>query len=224
MLPLVRECYESAAAAKSLAGSLKLALSSSISIDLMLPQLTELSRMFPGIELRLFRENATELADRLKKGGADLGVAATLGGDWERFDRWTLFSEPFVLAVSASHRYANRQRVAMQELLGERIIRRSHCERLDDVESLLKKHRLINLLRHEASSEVDVIGLLSADMGVALVPASADLPDGVRRLCIEDAKLEREVRVYGVAGRPRSPIASTLLKMLRASDWSAYRT
>ena len=202
---------------------LKLALSWSINSALLLPQLTELSRNFAGIELRFFRENATELADRLKKGGADLGVAGPLAGDWERLDGWTLFTEPFVLAVSESHRYANRKRVTMQELRGERIIRRSHCERLEDVEALLKKHGLIDLQHHEASSEVDVAGLLSANMGVALVPASAGLPGDVRRLCIEDASLEREVCVYGVAGRPRSPIASTLLKMLRASDWSAYR-
>jgi len=232
MLPLVHQCYESAAAAKSLASALKsgavtplkLALSSSIAIALLLPQLTELSRAFAGIELRFFRENATELADRLKKGGADLGVAGPLAGDWERFDRWTLFTEPFVLAVSKRHRYANRERVTMLELRGERIIRRSHCERLEDAEALLKKHGLIDLQRHEASSEVDVVGLLSANMGVALLPASADLPGDVRRLRIEDANLERAVCVYGVAGRPRAPIASTLLKMLRASDWSAYRT
>jgi DNA-binding transcriptional LysR family regulator len=231
MLPLVRQCYESAVAAKSLASALKsgavtplkLALSLSITITVLLPHLKELSRTFAGIELRLFRENATELADRLKKGGADLGVAGPLAGDWERFDRWTLFSEPFVLAVSVSHRFANRERVTMQELRDERIIRRSHCERLEEVEALLKKYGLIDLQRHEASSEVDVVGLLSANMGVALVPASADLPGDVRRLCIEDANLEREVCVYGVAGRPRSPIASTLLKMLRASNWSAYR-
>jgi DNA-binding transcriptional LysR family regulator len=231
MLPLVHQCYESAVAAKSLASALKsglvtplkLALSSSIAVGLLLPQLTELSRAFAGIELRLFRENATELADRLKKGGADLGVAGPLAGDWERFDRWTLFTEPFVLAVSKSHRYANRERVTMLELSGERIIRRSHCERLEDVEALLKKHGLIDVQRHEANNEVDVVGLLSANMGVALVPASADLPGDVRRLGIEDANLERAVLVYGVAGRPRAPIASTLLKMLRASDWSAYR-
>ena len=56
----------------------------------------------------------------------------------------------------------------------------------------------------------------------SLVPASADLPGGVRRLGIDDANLAREVCVYAVAGRPRSPIASMLLKMLRAADWSAY--
>ena len=232
MLPLVQQCFDSAAAAKSLANALKsgavtplkLALSSSINIAILLPQLTELSRCFAGMGLRLSRGAAAETADQLRRGGADFGLAGPLKDEWERFDRWILFTEPFVLAVSKAHRYANRTRIALGELRGERIVRRSHCECLEDVEALLKERGLTDLQRHEASSEADVVGLLSANVGVALVPLSADLPADVRRLCVEDANLEREVCVYGVAGRPRSPIASTLLKMLRASDWSAYRT
>ncbi len=231
MAPLVQQCFDSAVAAKSLASSLKsgavtplkLALSSSTSIAILLPQLIELSRNFAGMELKVFRGAAADLADQLKRGGADLGLAGPLKGEWERFDRWTLFTETFVLAVSENHRYANRQRIAMQELQGERIIRRPNCEGLEDVETRLREHGLLDLQRHEATSDVDVAGLLSANVGVALVPASTDLPGGVRRLGIEGANLEREVCVYCVAGRPRSPIASMLLKMLRASDWSAYR-
>ncbi|RBP02027.1 DNA-binding transcriptional LysR family regulator [Roseiarcus fermentans] len=231
MLPLVQQCFDSASAARSLATSLKsgavtplkLALSSSINIAILLPQLSELSRSFAGMELKFFRAAAADLADHIKRGGADLGVAGPLKGEWERFDRWTLFTEPFVLAVSESHRYANRQRIMMRELQGERIIRRSHCEGVEDVEALLEQRGLTHLQRHEASSEADVVGLLSANVGVALVPSSADLPANLRRLRIADATLERSVSVYGVAGRPRSPIATMLLKMLRASDWSAYR-
>src|SRR5271165_1297079 len=115
MAPLVQQCFDSAAAAKSLASTLKsgavtplkLALSSSISIAILLPRMTELSRAFAGMELKLFRGVAAELVDHLKKGGADLGVAGPLKGEWERFDKWTLFTEPFVLAVSENHRYAN---------------------------------------------------------------------------------------------------------------------
>jgi len=33
--------------------------------------------------------------------------------------------------------------------------------------------------------------------------------------------LMRSVSVYGVAGRPRNPAAAALLRMLRATDWSA---
>jgi len=231
MLPLVQQCYESAVAAKSLASALKsggvtplkVALSSSINILILLPQLHELSRSFPGMELKFFRGGPAELAEYLKKGKADLGVAGPLTGEWERFDRWTLFKEPFVIAVNEGHRLANRGRVAMRELEGEIIVRRTHCECLDELDALIGEHGLSDLKRHDASSEADVVGLLSANMGVSFVPSSADLPKYVRRLHIEEANLERQVSVYGVAGRPRAPIAGTFLKMLRAADWSVYR-
>src|SRR5271157_4375254 len=75
MAPLVQQCFDSAAAAKSLASTLKsgavtplkLALSSSISIAILLPRMTELSRAFAGMELKLFRGVAAELVDHLKK-------------------------------------------------------------------------------------------------------------------------------------------------------------
>ena len=230
MLPLVQQCYDSAAAAKSLANSLKsgavaplrLALSSSVNIAILLPQLTEVSRAFAGIELRFFRGSAVDLADCLKKGGADLAVAGTLTGEWERFDRWPLFTEPFLLAVSETHRLAGHASVGLAELRGERLVRRTHCERIEAFDALLKEHGLADERRHEASSEADVAGLVRVDIGVAFVPASADLPSGLRRLAIEDAGFSREVSVYGVAGRPRPPIASAFLKLLRAADWSAY--
>src|SRR5271166_6022232 len=60
MLPLVQQCFDSAVAAKSLATALKsgavtplkLTLSSSINIAILLPSLTELSRCFAGMELK----------------------------------------------------------------------------------------------------------------------------------------------------------------------------
>jgi hypothetical protein len=106
------------------------------------------------------------------------------------------------------------------------MIGRSHCECLEDVEALLKERGLTDLRRHKANSKADVVALLSANVGVALAPSSADLPAHAHRLGIEDANLERPVSVYGVAGRPRAPIASTGLAVvgpgrtsrLRASD------
>jgi hypothetical protein len=39
---------------------------------------------------------------------------------------------------------------------------------------------------------------------------------------VEKLELNRTVYLYGVAGRQRTAVASTLMKMLRACDWSRY--
>src|SRR6516164_10413760 len=61
MHPLLKECYESALGARSLAaaiksgeiGSLKLALSRALNLDLLTPHFAELSRLFNRTEVKL---------------------------------------------------------------------------------------------------------------------------------------------------------------------------
>jgi DNA-binding transcriptional LysR family regulator len=229
MRPLIQQCYDSASSAKSLAISmksgslapLKLALSRTINIEVLLPQLTELSRSFKGLELKFLRGTGPDVADALKKGDADLCIAGPLGEGWERLDSWPLFSEPFVLAVNETHRFGNMKSVPMRELGGERLVLRAHCESAARIDALLGEHGIATSSRHEATSEADVVGLLAANIGVAVVPASMPLPATLRRLPLDDLDHVRVVSAYGVAGRQRSPVASTLLKMLRAADWAA---
>jgi hypothetical protein len=42
----------------------------------------------------------------------------------------------------------------------------------------------------------------------------------LERRQIVDMDLERTVYLYGVAGRQRTAVAGTMMKMLRAFDWS----
>ena len=76
--------------------------------------------------------------------------------------------------------------------------------------------------RHETGAESDLIALLEAGVGVALLPRSTKAPDTLFRLMVDKLELTRTVYLYGVAGRQRTAVASTLMKMLRAYDWSRY--
>src|SRR5215831_18163295 len=85
MLPLLRQCYESAMGAHSLAlaikngavGALRLALSHAIDLKLILPHIIELQRVFDRLELKLLRGTGTEVAELLKAGKAELGIAGS---------------------------------------------------------------------------------------------------------------------------------------------------
>jgi len=101
MYPLLKQCYESAMGARSLAsaiksgelGTLKLALSHTINLELLKAHLAELDRLFSRLEIKLLRGTAGEILELLKKGDAELGIAAEIGEEWDRLDRWPLFSE-----------------------------------------------------------------------------------------------------------------------------------
>src|SRR5262245_40295747 len=144
MLPLLRQCYDSALGARSLAssiksgevGSLRLALSRAIDIAVVLPQLKQLREVYRNLELKLLRGSAAEVAEMLKDGKAGLAVAANLGDAWDRLDRWLLFDEPFHVTVACNHPLAGRN-VSADELRPQRFLRRSHCEHADEFAALL---------------------------------------------------------------------------------------
>jgi len=136
MLPHLQQCYDSAAAAKDIASSLKagtvapisIALSMAIDLRLLAPHLKELVRAFEGLELCVVRGSASDVTDALKKGESDIAVAGKLRDAWDRLDSWPLFTERFYLAVNKEHSLAKRGTADLEDLAQERLLWRTHCE------------------------------------------------------------------------------------------------
>jgi DNA-binding transcriptional LysR family regulator len=228
MHPLLRQCYESALGAKSLAsaiksgeiGSLKLALSRAINLELLTSHLAELGRLFGRVEVRLLRGTAPEILGLLKSGETELAIAADLGEEWERLDRWALFTEKFGLMLNAKHPLAAHPAIDLDELRQQHWLRRTYCEHFEQARSLFRSHNLDFDQGHELTSERDLITLLEADLGIAFVPRSTLCPQTLKQLPVKGMEFRRTVYLYGVAGRQRTAVAAAVLKMLRAADWS----
>jgi DNA-binding transcriptional LysR family regulator len=86
--------------------------------------------------------------------------------------------------------------------------------------SLIRSHGLDLEQGYELTSERDLIALLEADLGVTLAPPSISRRATLKHVPIQGVELRRTVYLYAVAGRERTPVASAVLKMLRAADWS----
>ncbi|ARP97876.1 LysR family transcriptional regulator [Pseudorhodoplanes sinuspersici] len=227
MYPLLKQCYESAQAARALAaqindgevGALKLAVSSSIELSLILTQVNELRKNFNEIELKILRGTGPQLVEYMKSGEAELAIASSIGEAWDRLDTWKLFDESFDMVFSRAHRLANQETIQLDDLKPERFLLRSHCERSTDLAALLKTKGLNADHRHEVSSDQDLLALLEANIGIGFLPRTVSSPQTVVRTTVEGLELGRTVCLYGVAGRQRSPIAATFMKMLRAAKW-----
>jgi len=229
MLPLLKQCYDSALGARSLAsaikggevGSLRLALSRTVGLDLLTRYLSELARLFAGLEMKLLRGTAAELVELLKKGDAELAIAGTIDESWERLDRWPLFTERFQLLVNRKHPLAERPEISVDELRGQKLLQRSYCE--DDVQTsaLLRGHS-IDPGSHNITTDEDLRVLIEADFGMAFAPRSMRTSADLATVPVSESELSRTLYVYGVAGRQRTAVAAAMLKMLRAADWSRY--
>ena len=146
MHPLLKQCYESALGARSLAaaiqsgevGALKLALSRTINLELLTPHLTELIRLFNRLEVKLLRGTAPQVVEFLKAGDAELAVAGDIGEEWERLERWPLFTEEFGLIFNAKHRLAAHPMIEIEDLRQERWLRRAYCEQAEQTAALIR--------------------------------------------------------------------------------------
>jgi DNA-binding transcriptional LysR family regulator len=230
MLPLMQQCYESALSAKTLARalnagettSLAIAISRSVNLALLTAPLGELARVCPGVQLRLGRGSGADIAELLKRGEAEFALAGPLDQVWQRLDAWPLFTEPFELIVHRGHRLAGRNLVELHQLADERLLVQAECEMAEELARRLHRQGITTAGAHQVTTDHDLITLVEAGLGIAIVPASALRSERLRSVALDGLDLTRTVALYGVAGRRRSPIATMLLNLLRAADWSRY--
>ena len=229
MHPLLKQCYDAAVGARSLAssfksgevGALRIALTHSVDISLLIPFLSQIRRQFNRLEFKFLRGSKDEVVEMLKKGEAELGIAAELN-DWDRLDSWPLFTEDFQLVVSKGHPLAERDSVDFDDLRAEQLLSRNYCEHAVRLGNSFREHGLDVDRSHEISSERDLIELLEAEIGVAVIPDTSPIPETLKRTSVAGLDARRTVHLYGVAGRERTAVASAVMRMLRGADWKAF--
>ncbi len=230
MHPLLKQCYEAAVGARSLAtsfkggkiGTLRIAIAGAVDIALLIPHLNQLKRMFSTLEFRLLRGTGKEIGEYLKKGEAELCIAVEIDRDWDRLDSWPLFTEGFQLVANRRHPLAAKDRVELEELKQQQLLSRGYCECAGQLNAALNAGDVDLGGSHDVSCEHDLIRLLEADIGIAIMPRSASTPQSLQRAEIEGLDVKRTVQLYGVAGRERTAVASAVMKMLRSADWQAF--
>jgi DNA-binding transcriptional LysR family regulator len=227
MLPMLRQCYETALAAKMVAASIRkgegaplsLGVSQTVALEPFTPMLRELARAFPGLQLKLRRGSGGEVAEYLKSGTVELAIAGPLGEAWSRLDALPLFEEPFDLVVSRSHRLAGRNTVEFKDLGSETLLINVGCEMVEQLTTCLEANNMLDTTTHQVATQEDLLALLKANLGVAIIPVGAVETNGLCRIPLQQLNLARRVSMYTVAGRHRTIACATLLNMLRAADW-----
>lgn len=230
MQPLLRQCYESALTAKSLATKIKkgevptLSLAVSRTLDLvhLMHPLSEMHRSFAGLQLKVRRGTGAQIAAMLKNGEVDLAVGGPMGESWDRLETWPMFSEAFDLVVGVDHPLAMHNALDLDvKLIREaRFLVHAGTDLAEFETGRLDAAGISLDHAHEVDSDRDLEALVVAEFGVAIMPASAMNSLRVRHLACSALDLRRTVAIYSVAGRARSREASALLNLVRSADWS----
>lgn len=229
MAPLLQRCYDSAIAAKSVAKAisredvapLNLVVSHSVNVETLMGSVGEMFRAFPGLQLKILRASAADVLTLLKDGGAEIAVAGPLDDSWERLDHWTLYVEPFEIALHRDHALARDNAVTVDKLKSGPVFAQTGSESHDEIARLFDERGLPSSSLHEAATINDLAALAAQGVGVSLVPKSAPTHDLIRRLSIDDLQLTRTVSVYAVAGRRREAAAAAFVNLLRNTRFVA---
>jgi DNA-binding transcriptional LysR family regulator len=228
VLPMLHQCYETAISAKSVAESmhngavvpLSLVLSHTIGLKPFEPMLQDLSRAFPGLQLKLMRGSRNEVVEYLKSGAAEMAIAGPLGEIWPRLDAFPMFDQPCELGTAPGHRLATKAHVDFADLTSETLVIDNSCELTEEFRARLKANSILESAIHSVTRREDQLALLKAGLGVAIVTVPGAEMHGLRHVPLRHLDLRLTVSAYTVAGRPRGNASVTFLNMLKAADWS----
>ena len=132
--------------------------------------LAKFQRRYPGIQISIQYGNSEQVMKWLESGRCDIAIVPNVPAGDERLDALPLSSDQLVLFVCGEHPWATRRTVAIEELVGQRIIVRETGSRTRAIfEKALSDCGVALTERMEISSREGVREAVAAGFGVGVV-------------------------------------------------------
>ena len=174
----------------------------------------------PQAEL-VIRESTTEkLLEGLRTGEVDLAVLA-LPVRQPEIVCAELFREPLVVAVPRGHQLAEKPRLAVPQLLGERmlLLREGHCLR-DDVLTVCSRAKVQFQQVFESDHLSSIFALVANGFGISIVPALAAAEATGCALVPLEPRGVRKIGYAQVRGHHALPVQKRFIAFLRSFAWN----
>ncbi|EAR61307.1 LysR family transcriptional regulator [Neptuniibacter caesariensis] len=168
---------------------LRIGVINTLSISHVARLVEQYRREHPDLQLDVIDASAIEM-DKLEEEDK-IDLALTVLPDSPRSSRkfintHLLFTEPYVLALPLNHHLSRSSSISLSELEGEPFIARSHCEHRRVVQGLLKAHNVRLNLAYVANQDDRALALVSAEVGIAIVPQHYEVSNIVKLPLAED--------------------------------------
>jgi len=188
----------------------------------LLPMLLHDFRMQrPDVTVQLVEDKTIRLLPRVLSGRIDLAFVRPPESPDKRLEFMFLFHETAVVAVSDRHPLASRKRVTVADLANQPLIvpeRRSRPHSHDLTMKLFSEAALEARIVQVADEKQTIVNLVSADLGVAIVPkwTSRMAARGVRYVRLAASDMNKLPLAAAWARGTRDPIRDSILETLKA--------
>jgi DNA-binding transcriptional LysR family regulator len=165
--------------------------------------------------LHIISGNERELLQRLTRGQIDVALTL-LRQDSERFSREVLFSERYALALHSAHPLAAQATIAAEDISGDTMIVRRHCEVLAETSRHFTERGVRPFLAFRGTNDEQVLALVHSGLGLTVMPASYTLK-GVVRPLLSGFNFKRQMGLlFGGHTEHLQQNTSPMLEALRA--------
>ena len=173
----------------------------------------------PGVEITLLEAVPEQLCDLLLKGELDVALMARPDGFPAPYRAAELYTERFVIACSAGHRFATRNAVPMADLDGEFYFSRINCEFYDVLDDLCREHGANLVKSYQSEREDWILTMVAAGMGVSFLPEYTAIFPGVVGCPVVAPSVARQVCVVTLAGRRWSSPVKAFVQAVQHHPW-----
>ncbi len=202
-------------AGKGLSGRLRVGYVAYAAYDLLPHIVRAFREACPQVALSLRQLISGEQIELIRRGELDAGMIrpAELPAD---VNQSLLLSEPFVCALPDKHRLAGRRRIRVRDLQGEPFIMLPSQPRTGfyrQIESILSVAGVVPRVVQEALQLDTMVGLVSAGIGVAIVPASVRRrsTEGVVFCDLDGTQARAEIRFVWKGGEESAAMRNLLV-------------
>lgn len=190
------------------AGTVSLAFLLTFGLHILPDLISKFNRMYPKVEFLLYQNPTTVILRQLLHSEVDLCIIGSLGNQrgvsWHR-----LIEEELFIYVPTDHRLADREAVRLEEVAGEPFIsfKKGYGMRtLTD--EFCRQAGFAPLIKFEGDDVATATGLVSAGLGITLIPAFSGIDSGrIKQLRVSEPHCRREIGLAWAEDRRLSPSA-----------------
>ena len=194
--------------------TVRLAFQTSLGEQLVPETISAVKDSAPQIRFDLHQGARQVCVDLLTQGRVHLALVSRLQDLPEGFSTVHLFDQRLVAIVPLGHRFCGRSHVSVAELAAEPLVTLKHGYGLrDSVDALFARRSVAAHVAFEGEDLPTARGLVAAQLGVAVVPATPVPPNGCAQIVIDDITATRDMGAV-FRSRPLSEAVATVLRAL----------
>jgi DNA-binding transcriptional LysR family regulator len=152
-----------------------------------------------GEVLEILDGSERDLTERLDRGRIDVALTA-VRPHHGRFRPELLRGERYLMVLPRDHALAEADFVQAEQLAGDRMVVRRHCEALPEISRFFTEHGVRPKFVLKTTSDERMLSVVRSGLGIGMMPEGFHDPQ-VRFVRVADFDLQREVGMLYAPGR-----------------------